>query len=63
MRELRVRMDQAVQDTIAATRTIDAFKASQSGQSSAAQSQQTVWLKNYAGFPLEYVFLSTDAYA
>ena len=56
-------MDQAVQDTIAATRTIDAFKASQSGQSSAAQSQQTVWLKNYAGFPLEYVFLSTDAYA
>ncbi|OCB90073.1 hypothetical protein A7U60_g2737 [Sanghuangporus baumii] len=56
MRELRARMDQAVQDTIAATRIIDAFKASQSGQST--QSQQTVWLKNYAGFPLEYVLLA-----
>ncbi|KAL5525678.1 hypothetical protein ACEPAG_7014 [Sanghuangporus baumii] len=58
MRELRARMDQAVQDTIAATRIIDAFKASQSGQS--AQSQQTVWLKNYAGFPLEFFARVTE---
>ncbi|KAL5526473.1 NUP49 [Sanghuangporus sanghuang] len=58
MRELRARMDQAVQDTIAATRIIDAFKASQSGQS--AQSQQTVWLKNYAGFPLEFFSRVTE---
>ncbi|KAL5486112.1 NUP49 [Sanghuangporus weigelae] len=58
MRELRGRMDQAVQDTIAATRIIDAFKASQSGQS--AQSQQTVWLKNYAGFPLEFFTRVTE---
>lgn len=46
MRELREKMDQAVQDTIAATRIIDAFKSPQSAQ-------QSVWLKNYAGFPLE----------
>ncbi|KAL5504237.1 NUP49 [Sanghuangporus vaninii] len=58
MRELRARMDQAVQDTIAATRIIDAFKASQSGQST--QSQQTVWLKNYAGFPLEFFTRVTE---
>ena len=49
MRELREKMDQAVQDTIAATRVIDAFKSPQSPQ-------QSVWLKNYAGFPLECVF-------
>ncbi|THH08877.1 hypothetical protein EW145_g2412 [Phellinidium pouzarii] len=46
MRELRSRMDQAVQDTIATTRIIDAFKSPQSAQ-------QSMWLKNYSGFPLE----------
>ena len=48
MRELRARMDQAVQDIIAATRIIDAFKAPAQGQI-----QQHNWLKNYAVFPLE----------
>ena len=55
MRELPTRMDQAVQDTIAATRLIDAFKAPaqqvQPGQST--QGQSTAWLKQYATFPLE----------
>ena len=46
MRELRTNMDQSVQDTIAATRIIDAFKAPRS-------SQQSVWFKNYAAFPME----------
>lgn len=46
MRELRVQMDQAIQDTIAATRIVDAFRSPQAGQ-------QSVWLKNYANFPLE----------
>lgn len=48
MRDLRTKMDQAVQDTIAATRIIDAFKSPHSPQ-------QGIWLKTYAGFPLEYV--------
>lgn len=59
MQELRSRMDQAVQDTIAATRLIDSFKApaqpTQQGQLN--QSQNAAWLKTYANFPLEYVFL------
>lgn len=55
MHELRARMDQAVQDTIAATRLIDAFRApaQQTQQGQTAQGQSTAWLKNYANFPLE----------
>jgi nucleoporin p58/p45 len=58
MRELRTRVDQAVQDTIAATRLIDAFKApaQQTQQGQLVQGQSSTWLKNYAGFPLEFVF-------
>ena len=55
MRALRVQMDQAIQDTIAATRIVDAFKSPQAGQ-------QSVWLKNYANFPLEYVFSKFSFY-
>lgn len=47
MRELRTKIDQAVQDTIAATRIMDAFKGPHGAQ-------QSAWLKNYANFPLEY---------
>jgi len=53
MRELRTNMDQSVHDTIAATRIIDAFKSPQS-------SQQSVWLKNYAAFPMEFFSRVTE---
>ncbi|KAH8117918.1 hypothetical protein DFH11DRAFT_1541185 [Phellopilus nigrolimitatus] len=53
MRELRARMDQAVQDTIAATRIIDAFRSPQSAQ-------QGAWLKHYAAFPLEFFTRVTE---
>ena len=48
MRELRAKMDQSVQDTIIATRIIDANR-------NPGQPQGSVYLKNYANFPLEYV--------
>lgn len=47
-KDLKVKADQAVQDTIAATRVIDGFKNPQ---------QNGAYLKNYASFPLEYVAL------
>lgn len=52
MRELKARMDQAVQDTIAATRIIEVFKNPQNAHTHVQQSSS---LKNHAGFPLEWV--------
>ncbi|KAF9453500.1 hypothetical protein P691DRAFT_800758 [Macrolepiota fuliginosa MF-IS2] len=43
--DLKARVDQAMQDTIVATRIIDAFRNPQSG---------TTYLKDHAGFPLEF---------
>ena len=51
VRELRAKMDQAVQDTIIATRIIDASR-------NPGQQQGSVYLKNYANFPLECVTFS-----
>jgi nucleoporin p58/p45 len=45
--DLKAKVDQAVQDTIAATRIIDGFRNPQ---------QNAANLKNYADFPLEFVF-------
>ncbi|KAI6042913.1 hypothetical protein EDC04DRAFT_2655372 [Pisolithus marmoratus] len=45
VRDLNTKTEQAVQDTIAATRIVDGFKSPQ---------QHTVCLKNYASFPLEF---------
>ncbi len=45
-RDLKAKADQAVQDTIIATRIIDGFKNPQ---------QQGAYLKNHATFPLECV--------
>lgn len=60
MRTLRGQMDQAITDTIAATRIIDAFRSPQQagggisgGGGGGVGGQQNVWLKNYAQFPLE----------
>lgn len=54
MRTLRGQMDQAITDTIAATRIIDAFRSpQQAGGGGGGGGQQNVWLKNYAQFPLE----------
>jgi nucleoporin p58/p45 len=43
--DLKAKVDQAVQDTIIATRIVDGFKNPQ---------QNGAYLKNYASFPLEY---------
>lgn len=58
MRTLRGQMDQAITDTIAATRIIDAFRSPQQAGGGISGGgvgggQQNVWLKNYAQFPLE----------
>ncbi|KAI6024730.1 hypothetical protein BKA83DRAFT_4251493 [Pisolithus microcarpus] len=45
VRDLKAKTEQAVQDTIAATRIVDGFKNPQ---------QHAVYLKNYASFPLEF---------
>lgn len=45
IRDLKAKTEQAVQDTVAAIRIIDGFKSPQ---------QHTVYLKNYASFPLEF---------
>jgi len=44
IRDLKTKTEQAVQDTIVATRIIDGFKNPQ---------QHGAYLKNYASFPLE----------
>lgn len=43
--DLKAKVDQAMQDVIVATRIIEAFRNPQSGSS---------YLKDHAGFPLEY---------
>lgn len=45
VRDLKAKTEQAVQDTIAATRIVDGFRNPQ---------QHGVYLKNYASFPLEF---------
>jgi nucleoporin p58/p45 len=45
--DLKAKVDQAVEDTIVTTRIIDGFRNHQSGNT---------YLKDHAGFPLEYVF-------
>lgn len=50
MRELRTKMEQAVQDTIGAARIVDGFKSPQ---------QHGAYLKNYATFPMECVVFSS----
>jgi nucleoporin p58/p45 len=44
--DLKAKVDQAVEDTIVATRIIDGFRNPQSGNT---------YLKDHASFPLEYV--------
>ena len=52
--DLKAKVDQAVEDTIVTTRIIDGFRNHQSGNT---------YLKDHAGFPLEYVFpLSGSAF-
>ena len=46
-KDLKEKTDQAVQDTIIATRIVDGFKNPQ---------QHGIYLKNHASFPLEYAF-------
>ena len=46
VKDLKTKTEQAVQDTIVATRIIDGFKNPQ---------QHGTHLKNYASFPLEWV--------
>lgn len=45
-KDLKTKVDQAVEDTIVATRIIDGFRNIQSGNT---------YLKDHAAFPLEYV--------
>jgi len=45
--DLKAKVDQAVEDTIVATRIIDGFRNPQGGNT---------YLKDHAGFPLEHVF-------
>lgn len=51
--DLKAKVDQAVQDTIVASRIIDAFRSAQSG---------TTYLKDHAGFPLECVYRWLSVY-
>src|ERR1700761_1186703 len=47
MDHFRTKLDECVKDTIAATRIVEGFRNQQASG---------VYLKNYASFPLEYVF-------
>jgi len=51
--DLKAKVDQAVEDTIVATRIIDGFRNPQSGNT---------YLKDHAGFPLEHVSLPTTPF-
>lgn len=48
--DIKGKVEQAVQDTIVATRIVDGFKNPQGGSGSGGG-----YLKDHAGFPLEYV--------
>jgi len=50
-KDIKAKVEQAVQDTIVATRIVDGFKNPQAGGSGGG------YLKDHAGFPLEYVFV------
>ena len=52
-KDLKVKVDQSVQDTIVAIRIIDGFRNPQ---------QNGAHLKNHATFPLEYVFICVVIY-
>ena len=49
-KDLKGKVEQAVQDIIVATRIVDGFKNLQAGTTSGSS-----YLKDHAGFPLEYV--------
>ncbi|TFY77720.1 hypothetical protein EWM64_g6293 [Hericium alpestre] len=51
VRDLKIKVDQTVQDTIAATHIIDGFRNPQ---------QHGAYLKNHASFPLEFFMRITD---